>query len=361
MRKIWIVFLLLLLSIVPSFASEIPEEVTDSIPDSARELLGDTDKAYDFTSLEDGLSGIWDRTCKLLAVTVQDSLGGVVLILSAMLVCSVAEDCFRGAGGGSSTLNPVPLVGALVILLAVGSNMKNLMGLGEETIEELNVFAKALLPTLSAATAACGGVVAAGARQVITVFFSNLLLSLIRDLLLPLVWVFVALSASDSVLPAGRLGGIAQGMRKVITWVLSGSLLLFTGYLSLTGAFASSADSLTLRMTRSAIGSAIPVVGGIISDAADSFLAGAGVLRQSVGVVGTLTVLATCILPFLKLGVQYLLLKFSAFFAAAVAPEPIVKLVNALGSAFGLVLGMTGAAAALLLISVASSVMVVSI
>ena len=359
MRKLWILFVLLL-SIVPVYAADIPEEFTDAIPDSARELFENTDKVNDFTSLNSGLSALWDRTCKLLATTVQESLGGVILILSAILLCSVAEDCF-GAAGGEKILDPVPLVGTLVILLAVGSNMKNLMGLGEETIEELNIFSKALLPTLSAATAASGGAVAASVRQVATVFFSDLLMSLIRSLLLPMVWVYVALSASNAIMPAGRLGGIAQGLQKAITWLLSGSLLLFTGYLSISGAFASSADSMTLRMTRSAIGGVIPVVGGIISDAADTVLAGAGVLKQSVGVLGTLTILATCILPFLKLGVQYLLLKLTVFFATTVAPEPLVKLVDALSTAFGLVLGMTGAAALLLLISVASSVMVVNV
>ena len=346
MRKI-LVLLLLMWCIVPVSAAQIPQDLTDAIPDSARELLDDTDKGDSFTSLNDGLSGLWNRTCKLLIVTVQDSLGGVILVLSAILLCSVAEDCFSAAGGGK-LFNPVPLVGTLVILLAVGSNMKNLMGLGEETIQELNVFSKALLPTLSAATAAGGGAVAASVRQVTTVFFSDLLMSLIHSLLLPLVWVFVALSATDAILPSGRLGGIARGLQKGITWLLSGSLVLFTSYL-------------TLRMTRSAIGGAIPVVGSIISDAADTILAGAGVLKQSVGVLGTLTILAACILPFLKLGVQYLLLKLSVFFAATVAPEPLVKLVEALSTAFGLVLGMTGAAAALLLISVASSVMVVSV
>ena len=359
MRKIWIIFLLLW-CMAPAYGAEIPEEITDAMPDSARELLEDTDKVENFTSLGDGLSGLWERTCKLLAVTVQDSLGGVVLIMSVILLCSLAEDCF-GAAGGGRMLDPVPLVGTMVILLAVGSNMKSLMGLGEQTIEELDIFSKALLPTLSAAAAAGGCAVSASVRQVATVFFSDLLISLIRSLLLPLVWVFVALSAADAILPAGRLSGIAQGLHKAATWLLSGSLLLFTGYLSLSGAFASSADSLTLRMARSAIGTAIPVVGGIISDAADTILAGAGVLRQSVGIVGTLTILATCILPFLKLGVQYLLLKLSAFFAAAVAPEPLVKLLHALSSAFGLVLGMTGATAAMLLISVASSVKVVSL
>ena len=155
MRKI-LVLLLLMWCIVPVSAAQIPRDLTDAIPDSAREFLDDTDKGDSFTSLNDGLSGLWNRTCKLLIVIVQDSLGGVILVLSAILLCSVAEDCFSAAGGGK-LFNPVPLVGTLVILLAVGSNMKNLMGLGEETIQELNIFSKALLPTLSAATAAGGG------------------------------------------------------------------------------------------------------------------------------------------------------------------------------------------------------------
>ena len=349
MRKIFLL-LVLLWCIVPACASQIPREITDAIPDSARPFLEDTDEADNFTSWNSGLSTLWTRTCKLLASTVQESLGGVILVMSAVLLCSVAEDCFHPLGDGK-LLDPVPLVGTLVILLAVGSNMKNLMGLGEETIRELNVFSKALLPTLSAATAAGGGAVSASVRQVATVFFSDLLMSLIHGLLFPMVWVFVALSAADAILPAGRLGGIARGLQKAVTWLLSGGLLLFTGYLSLSGAFATSADGLALRMARSAI----------ISDAADTILAGAGVLRQSVGVVGTLTVLAICVLPFLKLGIQYLLLKLAAFFAATVAPEPLVRLVSSLSTAFGLVLGMTGAAALLLLISVASSVMMVSV
>ena len=83
MRKI-LVLLLLMWCIVPVSAAQIPQDLTDAIPDSARELLDDTDKGDSFTSLNDGLSGLWNRTCKLLIVTVQDSLGGVILVLSAI-------------------------------------------------------------------------------------------------------------------------------------------------------------------------------------------------------------------------------------------------------------------------------------
>ena len=69
-----------------------------------------------------------------------------------------------------------------------------------------------------------------------------------------------------------------------------------------------------------------------------------------------LAVLAACAYPFLQLGVQYLLYKLSAFLAAAVGPPGLSKLIGGLGGAFGLVLGMTGAAALLLLVSILASV-----
>ena len=69
-----------------------------------------------------------------------------------------------------------------------------------------------------------------------------------------------------------------------------------------------------------------------------------------------LVVLAICMTPFLHLAAQYLLYKATAALCSVVAqPEP-AKLIDALGSAFGLILGMTGAAALILLVSVVSAV-----
>ena len=46
-------------------------------------------------------------------------------------------------------------------------------------------------------------------------------------------------------------------------------------------------------------------------------LAGAGLLRGTIGVFGMLAVLAACAYPFLQLGIQYLLYKLTAFLASA--------------------------------------------
>ena len=72
-----------------------------------------------------------------------------------------------------------------------------------------------------------------------------------------------------------------------------------------------------------------------------------------------LAVLGTCLTPFLRMAVQYLLYKLTAFLAGTAGNGTLVELINALGSAFGLVLGMVGSCALLLLISITSSVSVV--
>ena len=79
----------------------------------------------------------------------------------------------------------------------------------------------------------------------------------------------------------------------------------------------------------------------------------------AIGVFGLLAVLAICLTPFITMAVQYLLYKLTAFLAGTVTQEPLADLIDALGSAFGLMLGMTGSCALALLISIISSVSVV--
>ena len=58
----------------------------------------------------------------------------------------------------------------------------------------------------------------------------------------------------------------------------------------------------------------------------------------------------------MQLGVQYLLYKLTAFLAGAVGAPGLCKLIDGLGGAFGLILGMTGSCALLLLVSVLATV-----
>ncbi len=353
MKKV--LLLLLLWLALPSVALALsPEE----LPPVAEELLEEAGREEsgipDFTK---GLSLLWEWVCEIFGDVVRQSLRGAVLLLGVVFLCALAEDCVGASGGG--VLPVATATGVMAITLIAAGDLQSLMGLGVETMGELNIVSKSILPTLMMSLAVSGGAVSASVRHVAAVFFSDVLMTVIETVLLPLVYVYVAASAADAMLPGRRLKAIASAISKGTTWLLSGALVAYTAYLTLSGVAAGSADALALQLTQSAMG-AVPVVGSIISGAATTVLSGATVLRHSVGIGGILAVLAVCLVPFLRLAVQYLLYKLTAFLASTMAPSGIAELIDALSRAFGLVLGMTGACATLLLISLCTAVMVVT-
>ena len=353
----------LLLLVCPIFAYALPQELVDSLPEEAQSLWQDVQSEDDPQelpqTLQNGIQVLRDRAGQFLRTEIRQNLHGFSHILITVALCGMAESCFESAGN-ETVPNYVPLAGTLVVTGVVAGDMQTMIGLGQETLSEIHGLSRTVLPALSAAVSASGGMVSASVRQVATVFFCNVLIAAINGLFLPLLRLLILLSAADAILPDHHFCAICDAVRKGMTWLLTGSLLLFTGYLTISGAAAGTVDNLTAQLTRSAISAAVPVVGGIISDATGSVLAGASVLKSTIGILGMLAVLAVCLSPFIRLGIQYLLYKLAALLAGVLG-KTLSGYLNALGSVFGLLLGMTGSCALLLLISISSSVSVVVI
>ena len=231
-----------------------------------------------------------------------------------------------------------------------------LIGMGRETLERMTDFGQILLPTMAAATALGGSPGSAAARQFAAMLFSDLLLTAINGLLLPLTYGYIAACAACAAVGNEGLKRLAGVLKWVVTTVLTILLLTYVGYLTVSGVVAGTADAVAVKAARFTVSSMVPVVGGILSDAAETVLAGAGVLKNAVGVFGMLTILSICLVPFLRLGVHYLAYKLTGALAATVADGRVAGLIDQIGSAFGLVLGMTGASALLLLVSMVSAV-----
>lgn len=347
MRKLLLMLLLVL--VVPARAAEVPEELRDALPHEAERVLEEAD------SLSGGLVALWDYTTGQIGGILRDRTRGVVSVLLVVVLCGAVEGVYRGMGTGKP-LAFLPMAGALSVTAAAAGSLDQLIGLGCAAIDDLALFSRTLLPTLAAAVAAGGAVASASFHQVAAVWFSDLLIQLIHELLLPMVYLYIGTLTAAACLPENRLGAIAAALKKCVTWTLGTALLLFTLYLSIARVISGSADAAAVKMTKAAISGAVPVVGGIIAEVSETVLAGAGLLKNTVGLFGTLGILAVCVLPFLQLGIQYLLYKAAAFLAAAVGPPQLCRLIDGLGGAFGLMLGMTGSCALLLLVSVLSAV-----
>ena len=306
--------------------------------------------------LDQGLSNLFSDALDQIGSLLRASIATGLKLLAVVLLCAMAEGAAQGKSEG---LQAVEIAGALAITALTMTDMAVMIGMGRDTIGRMGTFSETLLPVMAVLTAATGGVTGGAVRQGATVLFSQLLITAMDRLLIPMVYAYVAASCAHAAVGNPGLKKLAGLLKGAASFLLTAFLLAFVGYLTASGAIAGTVDASAVKAAKLAISRAIPVVGGILADASETVLAGAGVLKGTVGVVGMLVVLAICLTPFLRLALQYLVYKATAALCATVAQPRLSQLIDAIGGAFGLVLGMTGAAALVLLVSLVSAIMAV--
>lgn len=319
--------------------------VEDAVPDSARELLGGVgiDRDLDFTSC---VKTLFSRAWSAVGDYIKQSLAGGFKIFAVAVLCTLASsmtDKLQRAVGIAGTL--------AVTLIAVG-DMGSLLGLGRTTVTEISAFGKVLMPVLAAASTASGAVVSSGIVYIAVMFVIDMLITLIADVMTPLVWAYIALLAAGGVTGNDGLYKLAKTLKNGVTCALKIILGFFIGYLMVGGVISGTTDAMTVKTVKLAMSSTIPVAGGVIADAAEAVVAGAGIVRSVTGIFGILSILAIAILPFLRLAIQYLTFRLSALLAAVAGAGGLDKTLEGLSDAFSLVLALTGSSAALLLIGV---------
>lgn len=356
MKRLAFVLLLLLLLPKQTFAAELPKELLDAADGNTREVT--EEMPTDAAGLTKGILTLFQRICPELGQKFRGTVRSAVLLLLIVLLAGLAEGSFKGAAG-EGRFSSVSLA---AILAMTGLMLKDLGGFAGESLallRELGAFSEILLPCLAAAVAATGAVASASVQQVTTVWFSSMIIRFLSEVLMPLLYCYVALAAASAALGDGRLNNLAEGLKKMTSWILTAVVSIFTAYLSVAHVLSGSSDALTLRAAKAALSGTVPVVGGIISDAAETVLAGAGMLRNAIGIFGMLGVISICLLPFLSLLVQYLIFQLAAIASSSADGGMLSSFLASLTGAFGLLLGMIGSAALLVLISVFSSIAVV--
>lgn len=256
-------------------------------------------------------------------------------LLAAGILCGFAA----GARDGALRL-PAILAGAFAITALCTKDVHAMIGLARETVQKISDFTTLLLPVLSTSLAASGGSVSAGALLAGGSVAMSVLTRLSSTLLIPLVYVYILLSAAESACESAGLGKVRELVGWVVSLLIKGVCAAFTAYLSLTRILSAPADAAAVKAAQAAFSGMVPVVGSILSDASESLLAGAGLIRSAVGVFGMLAVLAIAAAPFLQLAAFYLVLKVAGAVSVDAVCGPHAALLSHLSTAMGYMLAI---------------------
>ena len=293
--------------------------------------------------------GVW-TIVKEGIETVAPSLTEAAATCVSLIGISVLLSCAKNISG--TTAKTVNLVGTVIVSSVLLQSSHSLIQLGVETVGQISDYGKLLIPVMSGAMAAQGSVAASTALYTGTVIFNAILSSAISNLLAPLLYIYLLFSIANAATSDTTSGKLRDFIKWLTTWGLKISLYIFTGYMGITGVVSGSADAVRLKATKLTISGMVPVVGSILSDASESILVGAGIMKNTVGVYGLLVILALWIEPFLTIGLQYLLLKATVAICETFDTKDVSGVIKSFSTAMGLILAMTGTVCLMFLISV---------
>ena len=267
-------------------------------------------------------------------------------IICALLLCSILRS-FSSDMEKVSDIISVACISATVLY-----SMHSMIRLAEDTVGEMSGYGKLLIPVMTTALAAQGAPGTSAALCAGTMTMDVIVIGVIDKLLVPGVYIFLVLSLATAATGEELLKRCRDMTRHLMIFFLKTSLSVFTAYMGITGVISGATDAAALKVTKATISTFVPIVGGILSDAAASVLIGVKLAKNAAGIYGIFALLAIFLEPFLLIGCHYLMMKMTAMVCAVFASKPVTELIGDISSGMGLLLGMTGAVCLLLLIGV---------
>lgn len=310
-------------------------------PDSAEEYMPE-----DTQSFAEGVWYILGKAVKDLLPEIYETAGLCLSIFAIIMLTAIVHSI------SDSSQKVVHLASTILLGIVLIDPANALIRLGIDTITEMSEYGNLLIPVLTGAMAAQGSVSTSAALYAITTFFGSLFTTVITKAAIPMLYVYFCLCIVNGAVGDPMIKNIIGFIKWLITWTLKILLYVFTGFIGITGVVSGTADASAVKAVKLTISGMVPLVGGIISDASETILVSAGIMKSAAGVYGLLAIIAVFIGPFLKIGLQYLIIKLTAALCSVFSAKRESDLLKEFSTGMGMLLAMAGSVCLFLLIGV---------
>lgn len=192
-------------------------------------------------------------------------------------------------------------------------------------VGNLSLFLKAVFPVLTAALYSAGCISSAAVLQPAVTAVIQISVHIIEKVFIPVITVSFAVCSVNMLSKEVNADKLVAFLLKSVKTCLAAMLIIFMGIVGLEAMAASSADGISVKLTKFAASNLVPVVGGILSEAVETVMGCSAVIKNSAGICGICAIAYISASPLLKLGAGIAVLKASAAVLEPVADKRITK------------------------------------
>ena len=294
---------------------------------------------------------IFQKILKLLGAEVNTSLRTLISILVIIVIHGILKS-ITDSLENKNISQIIYFVQYILIVTLIMSNFTEIINLVKSTANDLVGFINMLMPLLLTLMIYTGSITTSSILEPVILFAINLIGNLIKDILIPVVFIIVIFSIISKISDRIQIEKLSKFLRSSVVWGLGVILTIFVGVVSLEGTLSSSIDGITAKTAKTAVSTVIPVVGKILGDVIDSVLGCGIILKNAIGIVGVIVVISICIMPIIKIAILCIMYSLASAIIQPIADDKIVKILDEMGGVFKLLLGILCSLSVLLIVGI---------
>ena len=335
---IFLVILILLFTMQLFKPNYIVSADDGSIEVSLSSSVNEIVSALDLSGLEDILSNITDN--KLFDTTVREKVDSIlkgeyftnygdivsaifsiifsgvksflpiVFTVVAISVLSSLINSFRSST--SETADMVYFVCYAVVVILILVSFKSVLKDMRAVIATVSKLMQIVFPILISLLAAIGSLSSVSIYNPLVAVLTTLVDIVFDKFLYPIFILIFIFTVIANLTTTVKLDKLTNFFASAFKWIIGIVFTVFAGFLSLQGISAGKFDSISIRATKFAIKSYIPIIGSFMADGMDFIVLGSVLVKNTVGLVAVLLLFAIVIVPIINVVIYKLLLQLSA-------------------------------------------------
>ncbi len=257
------------------------DRLSEALPEEARDLLlssGIAPEKADSSSFENLLRNIGNGLRDTVSFPYKNLLSVFTVILITKIAVEFTSDELHFT---------VQMSGAAAVMILIVPSMLHMIQETVDTVNTINHFLLAAIPVYVGILTISGNPTVGSTYGSLTLATANGMLSLCTGLILPLTQMYLALSCTAAMTRL-EINRVPDTLYKALKWLITISVSLFTGILSIQTLIAGQTDAVTGKAVKMVASGMVPIVGGAFSDAISIMASSISALKSGAGIFGLL-------------------------------------------------------------------------
>lgn len=262
---------------------------------------------------------------------IKEKLPLFISLFVILVVCSVTG-CFGSdklEGAGELTR----LIGFSIVACIVVSVSASVVASAKSTCERIVKIVQSCFPFLLAFITASGGTAQSAVYSPSTLFIQNFTTAFICKITFPCVTAMLALSIISNISKEIKIKGFIEFLSGFMKWGIGLVGAVFTIFTAVKGFSAGVIDGIGIRTLKYAVGSSIPLVGGILSGGADVILSAVTLTKNAFGILILILVFGAVIKPVVEIAALTLSLRLFGAITQPITDERTYSFIKSCVSA----------------------------